>query len=68
MLAGSPMVDTKTVFCFFWISSYVGFVPISDVLAIFVSDRRCEFSYEKGIFRANSNSYVDSSTRDALVL
>jgi len=23
---------------------YVGFVPVSDVLAIFVADRRCEFS------------------------
>jgi hypothetical protein len=28
----------------FFISTYVGFVPVSDVLAIFVSDRRCEFS------------------------
>jgi hypothetical protein len=31
---------TKT---FFLISSYVGFVPVSDVLAIFVTDRQCEF-------------------------
>ena len=30
-------------FFFFFISSYVGFVPVSDVLAIFVSDWRCEF-------------------------
>ncbi len=28
----------------FFISTYVSFVPVSDVLAIFVSDRRCEFS------------------------
>jgi hypothetical protein len=34
---------TKTFFSFFLVSSYVGFVPVSDVLAIFVSDRRCEF-------------------------
>jgi hypothetical protein len=35
---------TETFFSFFLVSSYVGFVPVSDVLAIFVSDRRCEFS------------------------
>jgi hypothetical protein len=34
---------TKTYFAFFWISLYVGFVPVSNVLDIFVSDRRCEF-------------------------
>ena len=28
---------------FFFDSSYVSFVPVSDVLAIFVSDRQCEF-------------------------
>ena len=27
----------------FFILTYVGFVPVSDVLAIFVSDRQCEF-------------------------
>ena len=30
----------RNFFSFFLISSYVGFVPVSDVLAIFVSDRR----------------------------
>jgi hypothetical protein len=35
---------TETSFSLFFISTYVGFVPVSDVLAIFVSDRRCEFS------------------------
>jgi len=33
----------RNFFFFFLISSHVGFVPVSDVLAIFVSDRRCEF-------------------------
>ncbi len=33
----------QNFFSFFFISSYVGYVPVSDVLAIFVSDRRCEF-------------------------
>ena len=35
-------------FVFFLISSYVDFVPVSDVLAIFVSDRRCEFWLQFG--------------------
>ena len=38
-----PCSLPKLFFLFFLISSYVGFVPVSDVLAIFVSDRRCEF-------------------------
>jgi hypothetical protein len=40
-----PMLAAyRNFFPFFFISTYVGFVPASDVLAIFVSDRRCEFS------------------------
>jgi hypothetical protein len=42
-VAGWLSKATETFFAFFFISSYVGFVPVSDVLAIFVSDRRCKF-------------------------
>ena len=39
-----PMLAAyQNFFSLFLISTYVGFVPVSDVLAIFVSDRRCEF-------------------------
>jgi hypothetical protein len=41
--ANACSLDTETLFPFF-ISTYVGFVPVCNVLAIFVSDRRCEFS------------------------
>ena len=39
-----PMLTAYRNFFLFFISTYVGFVPVSDVLANFVSDRRCEFS------------------------
>ena len=43
MVLCRSLQPTETFFSFFLVSSYVGFVPVSDVLAIFVSDRRCEF-------------------------
>jgi len=33
----------RNFFPFFFFPTYVGFVQVSDVLAIFVTDRRCEF-------------------------
>jgi len=33
----------RNFFLFLFFSMYVGFVPVSDVLAIFISDWRCEF-------------------------
>jgi hypothetical protein len=33
----------RTFYLFYLISTYVGFVPVSNVLAIFVSDWQCEF-------------------------
>ena len=37
MLMLAAYLDTETSFSLFFISTYVGFVPVSDVLAIFVS-------------------------------
>ena len=42
--ANADACSLPKLFSLFFISTYVGFVPASDVLAIFVFDRRCEFS------------------------
>ena len=40
MLMLAAYLDTETSFSLFFISTYVGFVPVSDVLAISLSGKR----------------------------
>ena len=52
-----PEPIVELLMSLFWISLYVGFVPVRDVLAIFVSDRQCLFSKKNmfgDIFRERS--------------
>ena len=64
-----PMLAAyRNFFSLFFISTYVGFVPASDVLAIFVSDRRCEFSSKFWFVIRKKKVLVDKFWEDPYAL
>jgi hypothetical protein len=61
---GWTLQPTKTIFCVFLFSSYVGFVPVSNLLDIYSSIWQGEFS-SKFLFMTDTKSNLDGEFSEA---